>query len=173
MLGEMRVALLRAVNVGGTGKLPMAELRALGERLGLREARTYIQTGNLLFRDGPVERLAGALAEEFGLTTEVMVRSAAELRAVAAGNPFPAAEAAKLLVVFLRDAPGAEAVARVEELVLTPEEVRVQGREMYIHFPDGMGASKLSVARLEKLLGTAGTGRNWNTVRKLLELMEG
>jgi uncharacterized protein (DUF1697 family) len=168
----MRVALLRAVNVGGTGKLPMAALRELAGRLGLREARTYIQTGNLVFRDGPAERLAGALAEEFGLSTEVMIRSAAELRAVVASNPFPGAEAAKLLVYFLRDTPAAEAVARVEELIFAAEEVRVQGREVYVYFREGMGTSKLSMARLEKMLGTTGTGRNWNTVRKLVEMME-
>ncbi len=149
----------------------MAELRDLAGRLGLREARTYIQTGNLVFRDGPVERLAGALAEEFGLATEVFVRSADEMRAVVTGNPFPAAEAAKVLVYFLRDEPAAEAVARVEELVFAAEELRVRGREMYVHFREGMGASKLSMARLEKMLGTTGTGRNWNTVQKLVEMM--
>lgn len=166
----MRIALLRAVNVGGTGKLAMAELREVCAEIGLQDVTTYIQTGNIVFRDGPVEQLAPALAQSHGLRTEVILRTLEEWRRAIAANPFPDAEPARLLYYFLAADPPPESVTAAESFWAGPEQVRVLGRQAYLHFPNGIGASRFPFPKLEKLLGCPGTGRNANTVNKLLEL---
>lgn len=164
------VALLRAVNVGGTGKLPMQELAALCTDLGFANVRTYIQSGNVVFASPLTEpeaagTLEQALAAKMGKRVDVMVRTAAELRATLAANPFPAADPAKVGVVFLA-APAP--LDRLERIVIPgPEEVRAAGREIFIHFPDGMGRSKLKLPS-----AIVGTTRNINTVAKLAALAE-
>ncbi|CDY74913.1 protein of unknown function DUF1697 [Caballeronia glathei] len=162
------IALLRAVNVGGTGKLPMKDLAALCADLGFENVRTYIQSGNVVLSSRHAERsvqrkLEEALAAKAGKPVDVMVRSAAEMRAVLDHNPFPDAPPARVAVVFLaHDAP-----KRLGDDLVIPggEEVRAAKRELYIHYPDGMGKSRL---RLPAAL--VGTARNINTVGKLAEM---
>jgi uncharacterized protein (DUF1697 family) len=159
------VAFLRAVNVGGTGKLPMATLRSLSEGAGFTNVTTYIQSGNVVFESRLPEpkvkaALEKALAAEMGKACTVMIRSGPELATVIARNPFPSALANQLLVVFLDEAPTASALAAVR--IPGREQLRLDGRELYIHFPDGMGKSKLRVP-----FAATGTGRNLNTVVKL------
>ncbi|WP_026618629.1 DUF1697 family protein [Ensifer sp. WSM1721] len=162
------VALLRAVNVGGTGTLPMAELKAVCERLGFADVKTYIQSGNVLFRSELSETdvqagLESALAERMGKAPGVLLRSRRELDAVVSKAPFPHAKPNFLLVTFLPEPPAADAL---EKLVAPDgEEVQVRGREIYIHYPDGSGRSKLKLPALKP-----GTARNLNTVRKLAEM---
>lgn len=165
------VALLRAVNVGGTGKLPMSDLRALCSRLGFESVATYIQSGNVVFQSassarGVQEKLEAALESHMGKAHAVLVRSRAELQAIAANNPFPDAAPNQVLVLFLAGQPDARVIAAVEppdgEVLVAHE------RELYIHFPHGMGRSKLKIP----FAGTA-TARNLNTVRKLVALAEG
>ena len=159
------VALLRAVNVGGTGILPMKELAALCVGLGFANVRTYIQSGNVVLASPVSERevtttLERALAERMGKRVDVIVRTAAELAAALAANPFPTADPARVGVVFLSDPAPADLL---EQLVIPgPEEVRVVGRELFIHYPDGMGRSKLKLPSV-----VVGTTRNLNTVAKL------
>ena len=167
------VALLRGVNVGGKNKIRMEELRTACEGLGWRDVRTYIQSGNIVFRCKDKDagaRLEAALESQFGIQTFVVTRTLAEMRALVERNPFPGLDPKKILVSFLSLEPGAEAVAKVEAMGITPEEVRISGREMFIHFPLGQGVSKLPMAKIERTLGTGGTGRNWNTVLALLEM---
>ena len=160
------VALLRAINVGGTGKLPMKDLAALCTDLGFGEVRTYIQSGNVVFTSRKAEEavrkaLEAALAMALGKPADVVVRSAAEMAAVLAGNPFAKAPPAKVGVAFLN---GHLPKAALKEVVIPgQEEVALGRREAYIHFPDGMGRSKL---KLPKAWGPA-TVRNINTVAKL------
>ena len=162
------VALLRAVNVGGFGKLPMKDLSALCTgRLGFDNVRTYIQSGNVVFECGLSEktirmRLEKALTERLGKRSDVVVRTASELRSVLKGNPFPNAEPARVGVYFFSDPPHKNLL----DDVVAPggEEVRLGRREFYIHFPDGMGRSKL------KLPPVVGTMRNINTVAKLVDM---
>jgi uncharacterized protein (DUF1697 family) len=163
-------AFLRAVNVGGTGKLPMSELRRLCEDGGLSDVTTYIQSGNVVFRSkraeaGVKKLLETALAEQLGKPCGVHVRSADELRTLLEQNPFPDAAPNQVLVLLLDEKPPAALLKQV----LTPdgEELRACGRHLYIHFPQGMGRSKLKIP-----LAKVGTGRNLNTVRKLLALLE-
>lgn len=166
----VHIALLRAVNVGGTGKLPMTELRRLCEESGLRDVTTYIQSGNVVFRstrgEASVKKLLEkALAAQLGKPCGVFVRQAEELRALVEQSPFPGATGSQVLVLFLEEEPPAAALKPVQ--ALDGEELCACGRHLFIHFPNGMGRSKLKLP-----LAQVGTGRNLNTVRKLLELLE-
>ena len=162
------VALLRAVNVGGTGSLPMAELKALCEELGFADVKTYIQSGNVLFRSDETEKaveekLDAALGKKMGKRPGVMVRSRKELDAIIADAPFPEAKPNFLLVYFLPETAASDAL----EKMVAPdgEEAKVAGREIHVHYPIGSGRSKLKLPALK-----SGTSRNLNTVRKLAEM---
>jgi uncharacterized protein (DUF1697 family) len=169
------IGLLRAVNLGPHNKVPMAGLRDVLADLGLRDPRTLLQSGNVVFgSDTAPERLERqierAVAEQLGVKTDVFVRTAAEWRALIKANPF--ADQAKrdpghLLAMVLRDAPGAARASALQGAVTGREIVATVGRQTYIVYPDGIGRSKLTTAVIERALGTRGTGRNWNTVLKL------
>lgn len=162
------IALLRAINVGGTGKLPMSELVTLCEAAGFKGAKTYIQSGNVVFGSSLSEanvkaKLERALAAKMGKPFAALVRNHAELEAVVKRNPFKKAAPNRLLVVFLDEAPARDALAGLK--IPAREEVKLDGREIFIHFPDGMGQSKLKIPLMK-----TGTGRNLNTVVKLVEM---
>lgn len=161
------VALLRAVNVGGRS-LAMADLRTLCERAGLTDVRTYIRSGNVVFKTRLGEAkvkttLEAALREHLGAPVDVMVRSARELAATLANNPFADQPGNRVVAVFL-DAP---APKRALDALVAPDGERavLSGREIYIHFPNGQGRSKLKLPAAK-----AGTARNMNTVAKLASL---
>ena len=175
------ISMLRGVNVGGHNKIKMDALRALYESLKLRDAQTYVQSGNVIFRsderDLPrlTKRIGDGIERKFGFRPSVILRTAAEMRGVVARNPFAkrrGIEPGKLLVSFLASDPGEEAREKVRQMKCDPEELRIEGRELYIYFPNGQGRSKLSGAALEKALKTPATGRNWNSVTKMLEMAE-
>lgn len=162
------IALLRAVNVGGTGKLPMAELRETATALGFTEVQTYIQSGNLVFKSrksAPAVKAAleAALLNHLGKPCTVLLRSAEELQKIEAANPFQNAEPAKVLVLFLDNPPDLKILASVQPP--GGERLAAGRREVYIHFPDGMGQSILKVP-----FTNIGTGRNLNTLRALLKI---
>lgn len=175
------IALLRAVNVGGHAPIRMADLRALAAETGLAEPRTLLQSGNLVFAGkGPAEALERtleqALAQRLGLDTEVFVRSAADWAGLIARNPFPdeaESDPSHLVLLPLKQAPDTAAVAALQAGIAGREQLRADGRHAYVSFPDGIGRSKLTMAAIEKKLGTSGTGRNWNTVLKLAALAGG
>ena len=173
------IGLLRAINVGGQGAVPMAGLRAELTRRGFEEVRTLLQTGNLVFREpkspGPkVERqLEDAIEETFGFRTVAFVRSAAEWAEIRRHNPFPreaVADPGHLLVVCLKTAPAAPALAVLRTAIRGRETVELLGRDLYAVYPDGVGTSRLTMAVLESKLGTRATARNWNTVTKIAAL---
>ncbi len=175
------ISMLRAVNVGGHNKIKMDALRALYETLKLRDAQTYVQSGNVIFRSEErdisrlTKRIEDGMQRKFGFRPDVILRTAAEMREVVARNPFAkrrGIEPGKLLVTFLASDPGEEAREKVRQMKCDPEELRIEGRELYIYFPKGQGRSKLSGAALEKALKTPATGRNWNSVTKMLEMAE-
>jgi uncharacterized protein (DUF1697 family) len=158
-------ALLRAVNVGGTGKLAMGALARLCERAGFASVETYLASGNVVFTSASGEAsvkadLERALRRHAGRPIAVQVRTGAELQDTLAENPFPAAAPSRVIVLFLEDAPPKGALAGV--LAPDGEELVVRRREVFIHYPRGQGASKLRVP-----LAAIGTGRNLNTVAKL------
>lgn len=174
------VALLRGVNLGSYNKVPMAELRqSLGEG-GLDDVRTYIQSGNVVFRStaGAVQletTIENVIAQRFGLDVRVLVRTDAELVAVLAGNPFAAAQPdqTKLHVVFLSEAPDPARVAALEATHDGAEAFAVSGRDVYLLTPDGLGRASLTHASFEKAFGLAATARNWRTVNRLAEMAAG
>jgi uncharacterized protein (DUF1697 family) len=175
------ISMLRGVNVGGHNKIKMATLPALYESLGLLDAQTYIQSGNVVFRTKErdlavlAKRIGNGIERSFGFRPDVIVRTSAELRDVIARNPFaarPGIDPGKLLVTFLSADPDADARDKVLKIKVDPEEFWLIGRELYIHYPNGMGRTKLPAALIERTLKTSGTGRNWNTVTKLLEMTE-
>jgi uncharacterized protein (DUF1697 family) len=174
------VLLLRAVNLGPTNKVPMAQLRRTLADGGHADVRTYLQSGNVVLRSPlaaakVAERVAAELADAFGLRTDVIVRSAQEFAAVTGSNPFlrrASDPARQLHVCFLADRPKPAEVAELERLPSGSEAVAVQGREVYLWCPDGIGRSPL-FTRLGRTVRTPGTTRNWRTVLNLAELSSG
>ena len=172
------IALLRAVNVSGTGKLPMAELKAACGEAGLDRVETYIASGNLIFETGlsaaSVKALiAGVLRERFGLAAnDPLIRTPEALAAAIAGNPFADAAAARpnlLQLTFLDSAPD-EAAAAALAAYRGPERLHLAGDHLYVDFVEGIARSKLTPAFLARALRVPATGRNWNTANKLLAL---
>lgn len=177
----MAVAMLRSVNLPSHQKVNMQALKTLCTSLGLRDVQTYVQSGNLVFRnqdEDPValsRRLEEAMKASFGFRPVVIVRTAAELRKVIAKNPFAGRKEVqpnRLLVVFLNSAPTKQARDKLLAIPCEPEELHIHGREVYIYYPDGMARPKIPLIRLEKMLQCSSTGRNWNTVNKLLAMAE-
>jgi uncharacterized protein (DUF1697 family) len=159
------VVLLRAVNVGGTGKLPMSDLKLLCEKAGFRNVRTYIASGNVVAEhDGAEAKAKAALEAELlayaGKPVGVIVRTATEIAKISANNPFPDQAANLTAAIFLDRAPPADTLRNVKGQA--NEEVRLGAREIYVHYPDGMGRSKLRIAA-----AIEGTARNMNTVASL------
>jgi uncharacterized protein (DUF1697 family) len=175
----VQIVLLRAVNVGGRGAVAMSDLRDVIAALGFKEARSLLQSGNLMFdagrQAGPaLERLLEReAAKRLELRTDFFVRSVKELDAIVAKNPFRTEardDPGHLVVMLLKEAPGAEAVEALRAAIKGREVIHAAGRHLYIAYPDGIGRSRLTHAVIEGKLGTRGTGRNWNTVLKLAEL---
>ena len=162
------IALLRAVNVGGTGKLPMSELKAMCEAASFTNVRTYIASGNVIF-DSPLSETAvakklGASLEEYaGKPVGVMLRTGPEMAAVLAANPFKDAAPNLSFAIFLDGAPQADAIDTVRGRA--DEELSLGTREIYVTYPSGSGASKLKIPA-----AASGTARNMNTIAKLAEM---
>jgi len=159
------IALLRAVNVGGTGKLPMTDLKAMCLDAGFTEVRTYIASGNVLFNSkASAAKVKSALEARLlayaGKPVGVVVRTAAELAAVLRANPFPKASQSQAVAIFLDEPPPKDALKHAAGQ--NREEMRLGAREIFVHYPDGIGTSKLRIPAAK-----AGTIRNMNTVAKL------
>jgi uncharacterized protein (DUF1697 family) len=162
------VALLRAANVGGTGKLPMSELKAMCEELGFTGVRTYIASGNVVFASRKAEAAVKAalekrLAAHAGKAVGVMVRSAAEMAQVSTGDPFPKAAPNRTMAIFLDAAPPRDTLAAIRGR--KDEEIKLGKREIYVHYGEGMAKSKLVIPAAK-----IGTARNMNTVAVLAKM---
>jgi uncharacterized protein (DUF1697 family) len=162
------VALLRAVNVGGTGKLPMSELRIMCGSAGFKAVQTYIASGNVVFESEKTEtqvkaELEGRLRLFAGKPVRVLVRTSTELVNVLARNPFPERAPNRTVVIFLDDPPPTDAL---ENLIgRQDEELHLGTRENYVHYGVGMGSSTLKIPAAKN-----GTARNMNTVAKLVAM---
>lgn len=159
------IALLRAVNVGGTGKLPMTELKSMCDNAGFTDVRTYIASGNVVFNSSKTaaqvkKALEQAMLEYAGKPVAVMVRSAQEMADVLANSPFPDAAPNRTVAIFLDHAPAPDTLKNLSGQ--RNEEVVLGKREIYVHYGDGMGDSKLKIPD-----AVSGTARNMNTVAKL------
>jgi uncharacterized protein (DUF1697 family) len=175
------VALLRGINVGGNNMLPMKDLATMFAKAGCNAVKTYIASGNVVFRADRelASRIPAAIAKaitaRLQLRIPIVVRTSRDLRRVADNNPFLArgVDPDKLHVVFLADKPRAPAVAALDPKRSPPDEFIVRGSEIYLHCPNGLGRTKLSNAYFDSKLETVSTARNWRTVLKLLELSGG
>jgi uncharacterized protein (DUF1697 family) len=171
---------LRAVNIGAHQQVAMADLRDLLAGLRFADVRTVLQSGNVVFR-GPAQTterlertLQAAAGTHLGLSTDFFVRTAGEWEAVLDANPFPreaVRDPGHMVVMLLKDAPAASAVRALQATITGRELVRARGRQAYLVYPDGIGRSRLTVSRIERALGTRGTGRNWNTVQRLAAMV--
>ncbi|MFJ5530599.1 DUF1697 domain-containing protein [Streptomyces sp. NPDC093261] len=172
--------LLRGINVGGSRKLPMAELRTLMEGLGYDGARTYLQSGQAVFscdrgdEESLAAELTGAIEKRFGFSVDAIVRDHAYLTSVREACPFPAdrLEGRQLHLTYFSRPVDAERFAEIDPAVYLPEEFRLGDRALYLYAPDGLGRSKLAehLAKPRLTKGLIATTRNWNTVVKLAEM---
>jgi uncharacterized protein (DUF1697 family) len=175
------ISMLRGINVGGNRMIKMDALRALYESLGMEGVQTFIQSGNVVFRTrqralAPLARsIEDAIEKKFGFRADVLCRTTSELRGIIQRNPFaqrPEIQPGKLLVVFLSGSLDNEAREKLLHVKADAEELLADAAELYIYFPNGQARPKLSMAHVEKAHKRAWTGRNWNTVNKLLEIAE-
>ncbi len=173
------ISLLRGINVGGNKKIKMADLKDLYASLGFTKVKTLLQSGNVVFEsetrdsDQLAQQIETAIEGHFGFQVRIIMRTAAELKSIIERNPFSEkalAEPSKLLVMFLLEQLDASKLEAVMESYEGPEQLHLKGRELHIFYPEGMGRSKL-----DRTLGKVkmvNTGRNWNTVTKLLAIIE-
>jgi uncharacterized protein (DUF1697 family) len=175
-----QVALLRGINVGGKNILPMKDLAQMFLDAGCGDARTYIQSGNVIFKAPSriVENLGGGITERiagrFGYKIPIVLRTTAQLTDAVASNPFlkPGADLKQLHVLFLADMPDAASIGKLDPDRSKPDAFVVRNREIYLQLPNGAAKTKLTNGYFDSRLATVSTGRNWATVLKLLELME-
>jgi uncharacterized protein (DUF1697 family) len=171
------IAMLRGVNVGGN-PLKMDWLRAACEEIGLRDVKTYVQSGNIVFTSrlraaAIAEMLKATVDAQTRLPVSVVIRSAAELAKIVAGNPFlkqDDVDVAKLHVTFLDKVPAKLPLERLDAMAGSRDQYRLAGREIYLHCPINYGETKLSNTAIEKVLGVGATTRNWKTVTTLHEM---
>jgi uncharacterized protein (DUF1697 family) len=175
------ISMLRGVNLAAHHRIKMDALRGLYTALKLRDPQTYVQSGNVIFSTDEknlvqlAKRIEKAIERGFGFHSDVILRTTADLRDVIARNPFAkrkGIEPNRLLVNFLASEPSADACKALRSMKTDPEEIFIDGRELYIYYPNGMARPKLSWARIDRLLETRGTGRNWNSVTQMLRLAE-
>lgn len=172
------IALFRGINVGGNNKLPMKELAAVLEGLGLRDIRTYIQSGNVVFTGKEPDKtklaamIGAAIKKSHGFEPWVLLLEAEALEKAIRQNPFPEAEAdgKSLHFNFLASVPPKPDLAGIEKVRAASERWQLKDDVFYLHAPDGIGRSKLAL-NMERLLGVPMTGRNWNTVSKLQKMI--
>lgn len=179
-MAPSRVALVRAVNLGGGTVVGMEALRHMGEAMGLQDVRTVLRSGNLVFREERSSsldlerRLAAEATHALGIRTEFFVRTREEWHSICERNPFPEAassDPSHLVVTVLKQAPSTRSWESLRAAIPGREQVEGGGREAYLVYPDGIGRSRLTARLIERHLGTIGTSRNWNTVSRLDALL--
>lgn len=175
------ISMLRGVNLGPHNRMKMEELRAVYDSLKLQDPRTYVQSGNVLFKtkerdEGKLgSRIQDGIEKKFGFRPDVILRTTEELRMAVAKNPFSTRkniDPSKLLVSFLTAAPQSDACEKLRALDTAPEELWIDGREIFIYYPNGLARPKFQWTKADKILKVVGTGRNWNSVTKMLAMAE-
>jgi uncharacterized protein (DUF1697 family) len=175
------ICMLRGVNVGGHNMIKMDALKGLCVSLKLKDPQTYVQSGNVIFGTEEkdlvklTKRIQDAIERKFGFRPDVILRTASELRDAIKRNPFArrsGIEPGRLLVTFLAADPGKEAREKALAIKTDPEELHILSREAYTYYPNGQARPKVPWTTIERALKTSGTGRNWNSVTKMLEMAE-
>ncbi len=168
------LAFIRGINVGGKNLLPMAELRALCEKLGFKDVKTYIQSGNVVFQTAAVNKAASSLAAAIersrGFRPSIVVRTMEQVQAALEANPFAKVRdlnKSRCLIMFLEGKPLATAAKALRAMDTGNERARHVGTEAYLYLPDGVADAQISMSTVEKVLGVPGTCRNLNTIERL------
>ena len=173
------IALLRGINVGPTKRIKMDDLRKSLEWLGFEQIKTYIQSGNVVFKAGKISRAAltkkieGRITRDFGFSVSVIVRTSAEWREAIDSNPFlkqRGIDLEKLHVTFLADAPATSALKKLADFTLAPDQSNCIGRQVYLYLPNGFSKSSLWKVPWEKALAVGTTTRNWRTVNAIHQM---
>jgi len=170
--------MLRGINIGPHKRMKMEKLRASCESLGFEEVKTYIQSGNIVFRAGKMraealsKKLEEQIVRDFGFSSDIIIRSKQELERIVTGNPLlrRALDESKLHVGFAREAPSPAAIRKLESLTLEPDKICHVGQEIYLYFPNGVSGSSLWKHPLDRVLAVPITMRNWRTVTTLSEM---
>ena len=175
------ISMLRGINLGSHNRIKMDDLRGVYKSLKLEDPRTYVQSGNVIFRTKEknlatlAKKIQDAIEKKCKCRPDVILRTTGELKKAIAATPFadrPHLEPGKILVTFLAAEPPQEAEKNLATYKDYPEELHLKGRELYIYFPNGAGKSKLPWSSVERLLKVTGTARNWNSVTKMLAMAE-
>jgi uncharacterized protein (DUF1697 family) len=176
------IALLRGINVGGHKIVKMDQLRKAFEGMGCADVATYVQSGNVVFKTSAktaqdvAKSIEDMLLREFSMSIPVVVRTSAEIAAVLKNNPFlqeSGIDTSRLHVTFLSQAPQKAALKGLDAIAAGADRFHCRGQEIYLHCPNGIGGTKLSINAFEKVLSVVATTRNWNTVSKLCEMSRG
>jgi uncharacterized protein (DUF1697 family) len=175
------ISMLRGVNLGPHNRMKMEELRAVYESLKLQDPRTFVQSGNVLFKTKERDeaklssRIQAGIEKKFGFRPDVILRTTEEMRSVVAKNPFSARkniDPSRLLVTFLGAHPAADLGEKLRAIDTAPEELHLVGREIFIFYTNGLARPKFQWIKAEKILKVTCTGRNWNSVTKMLAMAE-
>jgi uncharacterized protein (DUF1697 family) len=173
------VSMLRGINVGGHKQIKMDQLRKSFEELGFEQVKTYIQSGNVVFKTGKVstsalsKRIEEKILDDFGFLASVVSRTSDEMRKTIENNPFlkeGGANAEKLYVTFMSEAPTAAALKKLTELMVEPDQLRYSGKELFFNLPNGVSESVLMKKPVDRVLGVVITTRNWKTVNSLHQM---
>ena len=173
------VSLLRGINVGGHKRIKMDQLRTSLEALGLQQVKTYIQSGNVVFKAAKMspatlsKKIETKIISEFGFSASVISRSADEIANTIKGNPFlgqSGIDPDKFHVAFLSEAPAPAALKKLTDLTLKPDQSCCLGKEVYLYFPNGVSGSSLWKYPLDGVLSVVATTRNWKTVNTLHQM---
>ncbi len=175
------VSMLRGINVGGNKRIKMDQLRPSFEALGCENVKTYIQSGNVIFKTGKVstvilsKRIEKRIVDDFGFAVSVISRTVEELSKSIQANPFMkdrTIDQEKLHVMFLSAAPASDALNRLETITVAPDQARCFGKEIYLYLPNGTAESKLMKSPLDRILSVVTTTRNWRTVHALHQMCQ-
>jgi len=174
------ISILRGINVSGQKKILMADLKKLYESLKFSEVKTYIQSGNLVFKSDSkisdiqlARKIEKAISTKYKFEVPVIIRTKEELEKILSQNSFTkekSIDLKKLHVTFLSETPDREKMEQIKEVDFSPDQFIIKGKEIYLHIPNSYGETKLSNKFFENKLKVSATTRNWNTVNKLLEL---
>ena len=168
------IAMLRGINIGPHKRIKMEGLRESFEGLGFEQVKTYIQSGNVVFKSGKVsglcKKIEERLSDDFGFTVSVILRTREDMEKVIRSNPLlkeKGIDSSKLHVAFLLQTPVSAALQKLDALTLAPDRARCLGKELYLYFPNGVSVSSLWKHPLDRVLSVTTTMRNWNTVNQL------
>jgi uncharacterized protein (DUF1697 family) len=173
------IAMLRGINIGPHKRIKMEKLRNSCEALGLKQVKTFIQSGNLIFEAEKVspaalpKKIEARILNDFGFAADVISRTRDEMNKIIRRNPLlkeKGVDPSKLHVVFLSETPPAAAIKKLESFTLPPDRVRCSGKEIYFYFPNGVSGSSLWKHPIDRMLTVSATMRNWNTVNKMCEM---